>query len=73
MVQVWVSPQQELHTFPRGHCHHRAQMGSDVEDVIRGRDLAASCFTMKQGEVNVQLMKFEDVQLKLGLSAQMLS
>lgn len=27
--------------------------------VIPGKDLAASCFTMKQGEVNVQLMKFE--------------
>lgn len=31
MVQVWGSPEQELDTFPRGHCHHRAQLGSDVE------------------------------------------
>ena len=41
--------------------------------VIPGKDLAASCFTVKQGEVNVQLMKFENVQLKLCLSVQMLS
>lgn len=60
MVQVWVSPEQELHTFPRGHCQHTAQLGVilSMGDLgMPGKELAASSFTTKQGEVNVQLTK----------------
>lgn len=57
-VQVWVNP--EPHTFPRVTVtteHSWEVMLSMGDMVIPRKDLAASCFTMKQGEVNVQLTK----------------
>lgn len=72
-MQVWGSPGQGLHSFTRGHGHHRAQLGSDVEDGESGDTRKGPGSLMLYHEVNVQLkktMKFEDVQLKLGLSVQ---
>lgn len=77
MVEVW-SPLSRSHTplpgagatVTTGHCW--AAMGME-DQVVPGRDQAASGFTTEQRGVNVQLsknMKFKDVQLKSGLSLQ---
>lgn len=75
-MQVWVSPEQELHTFPRGHCHHRAQLGSDVEDrgsgdTKKGPGGLRLYHEPGRGQCPAhKIMKFKDAQLKLGLSVQ---
>lgn len=73
---MWVSPEQELHTFPRCHCHHTAQLGRDAEHGGSGG--------ARKGPGNLMLYhragraqcpahknyKFKGVQLKLGLPVQ---